>query len=132
MLYWSTLPHSTPAQTVEWLDGMIGAPADESDDYLVTLNDVVIGKLGAWRLPEIGYLLDPTAWGKGYALEALESFIEHRRGRGSTELTADTDPRNSASRKLLVKCGFEETGHAARTWFIGGVWHDSIYYRLAL
>ena len=132
MRFWSTLPHSDMAQTVDWLDSMIGAPADESDDFIITLEDAVIGKLGAWRLPEIGYLLDPAAWGHGYASEALTAFIDHRRRRGSTELTADTDPRNAASRHLLRKCGFEETGHAARTWFIGGEWHDSIYYRLQL
>lgn len=132
MRFWSTLPHTDIAQTVDWLASMIEAPAGESDDFIVTLDGAVIGKLGAWRLPEIGYLLDPAAWGRGYASEALTAFIDHRRRRGSTELTADTDPRNGASRHLLRKCGFKETGHAARTWLIGGEWQDSIYYRLAL
>lgn len=132
MRFWSTLPHEQIAQTEEWLFSMIDASAAESDDFIVELNGAVIGKLGAWRLPEIGYLLDPAAWGQGYAYEALQAFVAHRRQAGSTELTADTDPRNLASRRLLQKCGFQETGHAARTWFIGGEWHDSVYYRLEL
>ena len=132
MRFWSTLPHDRLPQTEEWLRSMIEAPSGESDDFIVELDGAVVGKLGAWKLPEIGYLLDPAAWGRGYAYEALTAFIEHRRVRGSTELTADTDPRNSASRRLLVKCGFQETGHAARTWLIGGQWCDSIYYRLEL
>jgi RimJ/RimL family protein N-acetyltransferase len=132
MRFWSTLPHEQLPQTEEWLRSMIGAPPRESDDFIVELDGVVIGKLGAWRLPEVGYLLDPAAWGRGYAYEALTAFIKHRRVCGSVELTADTDPRNTPSRRLLEKCGFEETGHAARTWLIGGEWHDSIYYRLEL
>ena len=130
MRFWSTLPHDQLSQTQEWLRSMIDAPAAESDDFIVTAAGTVVGKLGAWRLPEIGYLLDPAAWGRGYAREALTAFIEHRRLRGSTELTADTDPRNVASRRLLEKCGFVETGHAANTWLIGDEWFDSIYYRL--
>lgn len=132
MRFWSSLPHESLAQTEEWLGGMIDAPADESDDFIVTRVGEVIGKLGAWRLPEIGYILDPSVWGQGYAREALSAFIEHRRRCGSVELTADTDPRNIGSRELLRRCGFVETGHAARTFFIGGEWHDSIYYRLEL
>ena len=132
MRFWSTLPHGELAQSEEWLRSMIEAPTGESDDFIVTCDGALIGKLGAWRLPEVGYLLDPASWGRGYAYEALNAFIEHRRRCGSTELTADTDPRNLASRRLLERCGFVETGHAANTWFIGGEWFDSIYYRLAL
>lgn len=132
MRFWSTLPHETIEQSREWLRSMIEAPPDESDDFIVTLEGRVVGKLGAWRLPEIGYLFDPSVWGRGYAFEALTGFIAHRRRGGGTELTADTDPANLASRRLLLRAGFEETGHAARTYRIGGVWHDSVYYRLAL
>lgn len=132
MRYWSTLPHDTIAQTEEWLASMIAAPPDQSDDFIVTLDDAVIGKLGAWRLPEIGFLFDPAVWGRGYALEALSAFADRRRQMGSRELTADADPANHASRRLLARVGFKETGHAARTYLIGGVWHDSIYYRLEL
>ena len=39
----------------------------------------MIGKLGCWRTPEIGFILDPAVWGRGYASEALAAFIDHRR-----------------------------------------------------
>ena len=39
-------------------------PADR-DDFIVTLDGELIGKLGAWRLPEFGFLIDPGALGKG-------------------------------------------------------------------
>jgi RimJ/RimL family protein N-acetyltransferase len=132
MRFWSTLPHQSMAETEAWIASMIEAPPGESDDFIVESYGKVLGKVGAWRLPEIGFLFDPAIWGRGYAFEALTGFIGRRRALGPGELTADADPRNLASRKLLEKAGFEETGHAANTWLIGGVWHDSIYYRLTL
>lgn len=131
MRFWSTLPHDSFAQTEEWIASMIEGPT-ERDDFIVERDGAAIGKLGAWRLPEIGFLLAPSAWGQGYASEALSAFIAHRRRSGSTELTADTDPRNSASIRLLQRHGFVETSRASRTWLIGGEWFDSIYWRLSL
>jgi [ribosomal protein S5]-alanine N-acetyltransferase len=132
MRYWSTPPHESTTQTAEWVRSMIHPPHEGSDDFIVTMAGETIGKMGAWKLPEFGYLLDRQSWGHGYAQEAMGAFIAYRREMGSTELLADTDPRNTASRRLLARLGFEETGHAARTWCIGGEWCDSIYYRLAL
>jgi RimJ/RimL family protein N-acetyltransferase len=132
MKYWSTLPHTDLAQTEKWMASMIEAPVELSDDYIVTLDNDVIGKLGCWRLPEIGFLLDPALWGRGYASEALSAFIDHRRAKGSEELTADVDPRNRSSIRLLEKAGFEESGCAARTWQLGDEWCDSLYLRLDL
>ena len=60
------------------------------------------------------------------------AFIARRRALGSTELTADVDPRNAASLALLRRHGFVETGRAAATWQIGDEWCDSIYLRRAL
>jgi RimJ/RimL family protein N-acetyltransferase len=132
MRYWSTLPHERLEQTEQWMAGMIANDPALSDDFLVELDGRVIGKLGAWRLPEFGYILAPDCWGRGYASEALAAFIAHRRRAGGTELLADTDPRNTASIHLLRRHGFVETGRAERTWLIGGQWFDSIYWRLAL
>lgn len=132
MRYWSTPPHADLAQTETWMASMIEAPAELSDDYIVTLDGAVIGKLGCWRLPEIGFMLDPAQWGRGYASEALGAFIDHRRAKGSEELTADVDPRNLSSIRLLEKAGFVETARAARTWQLGDIWCDSVYLRLNL
>jgi RimJ/RimL family protein N-acetyltransferase len=96
------------------------------------LDGAVIGKLGGWQLPDFGYLLDPSHWGQGYASEALIAFLAHRRRAGSSFLTADTDPRNHPSIRLLERHGFSETGRAEKTWLIGGEWFDSIYWRKEL
>ncbi|WP_284274605.1 GNAT family N-acetyltransferase [Sphingomonas astaxanthinifaciens] len=128
MRFWSTLPHESVKTTADWVRSML-SPPQESDDFIVTLDGAVIGKFGAWALPDFGYLLDPAHWGKGYASEAMAAFLDHRRRQGSLFLTADTDPRNTASIRLLQRHGFVETGRATKTWLIGGQWFDSIYWR---
>lgn len=132
MRFWSTLPHERLEQTEEWLRSMIEPGGRESDDFVVERAGEVIGKMGAYELPDFGYLLAPSTWGQGYASEALVAFIAHRRRVGGKLLTADTDPRNTASIRLLQRHGFVETGRASRTWLIGGQWFDSIYWRLEI
>jgi len=46
-------------------------------------------------------------------------------------LTADVDPENAASIRLLERLGFLRTGFAERTWNVGGEWKDSLYYGLS-
>ncbi len=130
MTYWSSLPHETLAETRDWLAGMI-AGHELCDDFIIELGGRVVGKAGAWRRPEIGYILHPDVWGQGVATEALTAVIGHLfASHGDPALTADVDPRNVASIRVLSKLGFHETRRATRTWFIGGQWHDSIYYAL--
>ena len=45
-------------------------------------------------------------------------------------LTADVDPRNAASLRLMERLGFRETHRAQRTWHIGDEYCDSVYFRL--
>jgi RimJ/RimL family protein N-acetyltransferase len=131
MRYWSTAPHTDIEETRSWLTAMIGAPPAESDDFIVEHQGRVIGKAGCWRLPDLGYILHPDAWGQGYAVEALSAVIAHLLTRPDvTRLTADVDPRNDASLRLLAKLGFTVTHTAARTWHVGDVWQDSVYLAL--
>jgi RimJ/RimL family protein N-acetyltransferase len=132
MRYWSTPPHADLDETAAWVASMIEADPAASDDFIVTLHGALIGKLGAWRLPEIGFLIDRAYWGRGLADEAIAAFIDRRRRLGSSELTADVDPRNSASLSLLERHGFVETGRAAGTWQVGDELCDSVYLRLDL
>jgi ribosomal-protein-alanine N-acetyltransferase len=132
MRYWSSLPHTEIAQTREWLDGMIASPPAESDDFIVELDGVVIGKAGCWRLPAVGYILHPDYWGRGFATEALTAAIAHVfENFPLPALIADVDPRNTASLALLARLGFKEIQRASRTWQIGEEWCDSVYLGLA-
>ncbi len=130
MRYWSTPPHATLEETSEWVANMVSAPA-ESDDYVIELDGRLIGKAGCWRLPEIGYILHPDHWGKGYAREALQAVIAHLfAAHDLARITADIDPRNLVSIGLLLRLGFVETHRAKGTWQVGDELCDSIYYAL--
>ena len=132
MRYWSTPPHLDLEQTRVWLDGMIGAPTESSDDYVIEHDGRVIGKAGCWRVPEIGYILHPDAWGQGLAREALTAVVAHVFANFAIPaITADVDPRNAASLRLLGRLGFVETHRASRTWRVGDEWCDSVYLALA-
>lgn len=131
MRYWSTPPHTDRQQTREWLDSMIDAPSDTSDDFIVEYRGQVIGKAGCWRLPEIGYILHADYWGQGLATEALTAVIDHIFStRSIAAIQADVDPRNTDSLRLLARLGFTETHRATRTWLVGEEWCDSVYLAL--
>jgi RimJ/RimL family protein N-acetyltransferase len=132
MRYWSTEPHRRIDETERWIAAMIAAPPQESADFIVEHEGRVIGKAGMWKLPEVGFILHPDVWGRGFAGEALRAVIAHTFRRFDVPaLTADVDPRNSASLGLLGKLGFEVTGHAERTYEIGGSWCDSVFLGLS-
>lgn len=131
MRYWSTPPHATLHQTREWLKGMMATPDDDSDDFVVEFEGRVIGKAGFWRLPEIGYIFHPDAWGRGLAHECLAALIGRAFLRFDHDrLLADVDPRNDASLRLLARLGFVEVRRATATMLIGEEWCDSVYLEL--
>jgi ribosomal-protein-alanine N-acetyltransferase len=116
--------------TRDWLAGMIALPTELGEDYIVERDGRLIGKMGLWRTPEIGFLLDRAVWGQGYGAEALRAFAAHALATRTDHLTADVDPANAASLALLARVGFRETGRASRTWKVGDQWVDSVYLRL--
>lgn len=130
MRHWSTLPHESISVTRDWLQGMLH-PAPNAADWVLTLNDRVIGKAGGYNLPEIGFILHPDHWGLGYVTEAMQTIIPELFAICDLPgLIADVDPLNTASLKLLAKLGFTETHRAVRTFNLGGVWADSVYLAL--
>ena len=53
-----------------------------------------------------GYVLARDAWGRGYATEALTAIVALSRNLGVRHLYALCHPANSASIRVLEKCGF--------------------------
>ncbi len=128
--YWSTPPHENIEQTREWLNSMIAGNAEGSPDFLIEHAGEVIGKMGAYEMPDFGFYLAKSMQGQGFAREAMDAFIAYIFDGLGEHLTADVDPRNSASLKLLRSAGFVETGRAERTWLVGDEWCDSVYLQL--
>ncbi len=131
MRYMSSLPHERLEQTAEWIDELLAPQGGDKNLFLVEHEGRVIGRLGVWKLPEIGFIFHSDVWGRGFASEALGAFIDHVfTTTDAAELTADVDPRNGASLTLLKKLGFQVTGEAKDTFHIGDEWSDSIYLSL--
>jgi ribosomal-protein-alanine N-acetyltransferase len=140
MKYWSTLPHTSSTQTVEWLNKMREEPQNGILDFIIeyTVDAIptVIGKIGIWNTiltaGEIGFLLSRDYWRSGIMTEALEAVLPYYFDGVSRfeKITADVDPENEASIYILKKFGFSQVGRRERTFEIGGVWHDSIDFEL--
>ncbi len=127
MRYWSRPEHETLEETRHWL-GFLVDQAEDSRDWLVAKDGAVIGKAGAWQVPEVGFILHPDHWGQGLAFEAMAAVITALEAEfPGIVLTAEVDPRNAASLRLLAKLGFGETHRAERTLLWKDEWCDSVY-----
>ncbi|MFF1573406.1 GNAT family N-acetyltransferase [Leifsonia sp. NPDC058292] len=60
--------------------------------------------------PEIAFELLRRAWGQGYATEASWAIIRRAEASGCRRLWATVRDWNTASRRVLAKLGFVETG----------------------
>jgi RimJ/RimL family protein N-acetyltransferase len=70
----------------------------------------VAGNIVAWKqagAAKVGYWLGKEYWGKGIASAALSLFLEHVKIR---PLYAHVAKHNTASIRVLQKCGFTITG----------------------
>lgn len=68
---------------------------------------------------EINYMVDPGAWGRGYATEVAAIFLDIGFRRHNLErMVATTNPANESSARVLAKVGMTRPGR--RTWETGG------------
>ncbi len=129
MAYWATLPHADMGVTQTHLDRMM--TQDPVTFFIVTRDGAVIGCAGLYRANEVGYILHPDHWNKGYVTEAMQAIIPYLFATLDVDnLMGEIDPRNTASANTLEKLGFRPTHTAQNTWCIGGVWTDSAYFTL--
>lgn len=131
MRYWSTLPHTEIEQTQAFVEAMQGLYDQGGSEYVVEHDGRAVGKAGVWAPPEIGFIFHPSIWGKGLASEATSAVIQQVfTATDLDHITADVDPRNARSIRLLERLGFTETGRAEATLTLGDEVCDSIYFAL--
>ncbi|QQA44603.1 GNAT family N-acetyltransferase [Pelagovum pacificum] len=130
MEFWSSPPDRTRDKTLERLERQL-ASEPPLTYFVLDLDGVAIGNAGMWRPYEIGFILHPDHWRKGYVREAMMAIVPHIwQVSDAPMLTADADPKNEASVGCLRALGFRETGTARNTYCVDGVWTDSVYFAL--
>ncbi|MEH6535109.1 MAG: GNAT family protein [Psychroserpens sp.] len=97
----------------------------------------LIGDFGIWRIDrqnsrgEIGYILHPDFWGKGYMTEAFNTLI--RFGFNDINLhsfEANVNIENENSKALLLKFGFKLEACFRENFYYDGRFLDSEIYCL--
>jgi len=78
---------------------------------------------------ELGFTLDPDARGHGYATEAGRLMIAHLiDALGVHRIEAETDPRNTASARVLERLGLAPEGVRRENYWRGDTVSDSAYW----
>lgn len=86
-------------------------------------------RLGAAMSASLGYWLGVGATGRGLMTEALEAVTAYAfETLNLSRLEAACLPENGPSRRLLLRCGFQEEGLARAYLRIDGAWRDHVVY----
>ena len=76
-------------------------------DTNTVIGDISVFDIENSRMGSVGYRLDPDLWGNGYATEALREAVRFIFTHTELDrLQATADVRNTASNRVLEKCGF--------------------------
>ena len=95
------------------------------------IGDIGIHFLDDGRQAELGYTLDPSFQGKGYAREAVRAVIGYLfESCNIHRVTASVDPENGRSILLLEALGFRKEAHFVESYFTDGIWCDDCIYAL--
>ena len=98
---------------------------------------VMMGSIGFWKLvkehhrAEIGYMLLPEYFKKGYMKEAIKEVITY--GFDNMKLhsiEANINPANEASETLLKSAGFIKEAYFRENFYFRGAFKDSAIYSL--
>jgi len=102
---WTVLERATDEKLGSGILLPMPIDKDDTDWDLVVGDEVPDGDI------EVGYLLKPSAWGKGYAKEICDRLLKFAfEDSPLEEIVAVTDPENVASQNVLRKCGMVEEG----------------------
>lgn len=81
------------------------------------------------RKAQIGYILHPTYWNRGFITEIVASLLVHcQEFMKLQQIGATCDTRNIASQRVLEKNGFLQMEKSENDFMQKGVWRDTFYY----
>lgn len=110
-------------------------------EYILIVEDADQGKAVGWMtmevfshihgLARIGYTIDNNSWNRGYATSAVATLVEWLFNDTFIQrIEADCSVHNTASKRVLEKCGFRNVGIKRKYLVIHGERVDHYYYEL--
>ena len=113
------LPREKPSQLWYIIENKLGVKVGQMVDRYQKDSSV-----------QIGYRIIPPARGKGYCTEAVSTLIRYLFDQGIVRITAEVNPRNGSSLRVLEKLGFSKIEYREKAVELNGLWHDGIVYEL--
>lgn len=93
------------------------------------VGDLAIHPTWGGRTVEIGYTLDRSRWGLGYATEAVDALVDRLfDDPATTRITGMLHPENVASARVLERAGFLFEGHTRASYWVGDKVSDDWIY----
>jgi len=100
-------------------------------------SDKCIGIMGFYRTQpehyrtELGYMIMPEYWGKGYVTEAVKTLLDFAFNTlNFHSVEAVIDARHQASERVLIKNGFRKEAHFIEDFFYNNEFSDTVKYGL--
>lgn len=82
----------------------------------------------AW---EIGWVMHPAEWGRGYAVEAASRLLDFAfHELDAHRIFAFCNAGNRASERVMLKLGMRHEGTTRQTRLLRGEWHDELLYAI--
>lgn len=141
-LYTDNIPYPYTQADAEWWvsfragGGQAGAPETlfalrRPDGYLIGSLGVGDGEVGPNAVAELGYWLAKPYWGQGLMTAAVRAFCRYAFDTLALhKLEAKVFDPNTASWRVLEKCGFKLEGYIREHAFRHGVFLDDREYGL--
>lgn len=122
----------------EFITAMLNANPDTTYAFAITLNNKVIGSIGAFRqsnihskTAEVGYYIGEPYWGRGFGTSAIKQLCEYIFQKTDIiRLFAEPFSNNKASCRILEKCGFKHEGTLRKNAVKDGVVLDMEMYSI--
>ncbi|MEO1055553.1 MAG: GNAT family N-acetyltransferase [Actinomycetota bacterium] len=129
----------TRERAAQLFEGLLAMDGPQTDEWwMLTIADhgdtAVYGDLAlrlTWdgRTAEIGYTLARAHWGQGYATEASAALIEHLfEHLGVHRIEATLHPANTASARVIERCGLLYEGRTRGSFWVGDEQTDDLLY----
>ena len=131
---------ATPEQLEKMMDNFARLSHDEgrflrgvydADGLVGFVNDVEMVNRYAGGYIELGYVIHPDCWGRGYATEMLGAVIGVMSREGFATVRTGAFSENPASMRVMEKCGMRRIALTEEIEYRGQN-HHCIYYEIAL